>query len=205
MIMPREARQPPLDLESMMRAVRARVERDAKPSEDDPIGRLTREMFASNWAECRDGLLAKTTRIRITPELSPAPRAFRFEIDCPYKRKLGGDAPVQWMPGPVLGEIIYRADLFQDPDGPCLAVFIDRELGYFHPNHSRERGYLCIGELNDLPPGPIPLDLLLENHLFPIISYQNRRPSHPADLEAARYFALDPTAMEGLEPVVPLY
>lgn len=203
-MMTHENRQP-LDLERMMRTVMARVRRGAMPSEDDPIGRLTLELFASNWAECRDGLLTKTDRIRVVPEMSPAPRAFRFEIDCPYKRKLDADSPVELMPGPVLGEIIYRADLFQDPDGPCLAVFIDRELGYLHPNYSRERGYLCIGELSDLPPGPIPLDRLLENHLFPIVSYQNRRPTHPADVEAARYFALEPTAMEGLEPVVPLY
>jgi hypothetical protein len=37
------------------------------------------------------------------------------------------------------------------------------------------------------------------------LSYQNRRPHHPADFEAARYFALDPDAMSGLEPVPPLY
>lgn len=197
--------QPQIDLEQMMRMLLARVERGDMPDEDEPLGLLTREFFANNWSECHDGLLAKTSRIRVTPQMSPAPRAFRFEIDCPYKRKLDADSPVELMPGPVLGEVIYRGDLFQDPDGPCLAVVIDQALAYFHPNYSRQRGYLCIGELNDLPPGPIPLDRLLENHLFPIVSYQNRRPSHPADIEAARYFALEPTAMDGLEPVMPLY
>ncbi len=203
--MTHENSQLPVDLQRMMQMLLASVERGDMPDEDEPLGRLTREFFANNWAECRDGLLTKTKRIRVSPQIAPAPRAFRFEIDCPYKRKLDADTRVELMPGPVRGEVIYRGDLFQDPDGPCLAVLIDKDLAYFHPNYSRERGYLCIGELGDLPPGPLPLDRLLENHLFPIISYQNRRPSHPADIEAARYFALEPTAMEGLEPVVPLY
>jgi hypothetical protein len=46
---------------------------------------------------------------------------------------------------------------------------------------------------------------LLENHVYPIVSYQNRQPTHPADIEAARYFALEPAAMQGLEPAPPLY
>lgn len=203
--MTHQNQQPPFDLERMMRMMLDRVERDGMPDEDEPLGLLTREFFSNTWSDCRDGLLKKTDRIRVSPRSLPIPRAFRFQIDCPYKRKLDADSPVELMPGPVSGEVIYRGDLFQDPDGPCLAVMIDKDLGYFHPNYSRERGYLCIGELNDLPPGPIPLDRLLENHLFPIVSYQNRRPSHPADIEAARYFALEPTAMDGLTPVMPLY
>ena len=52
---------------------------------------------------------------------------------------------------------------------------------------------------------PAVVDNLIENHLYPIITYQNRRPSHPLDQEAARFFAIDPTAMDGLEPAAPLY
>jgi hypothetical protein len=137
--------------------------------------------------------------------MSPAPRAFRFEFDCSYKRKLGDDSPVELMPGPVCGEVIYRGDMLLNPDGPCVVVLIDRHLGYFHPNYSRRQGFLCLGDLSNLPPGPIPLEPLLENHVYPIVSYQNRRPAHPADIEAARYFATEPTAMQGLQPVSPLY
>ena len=173
--------------------------------DDDPLTRLALEFFANNWAECRDGLLMCTQRIRVWPEFSPAPRAFRFEIDCPYKRKLGPDAPVELMPGPVRGEVIYRRDLLCHDEGPSLVVLIDRDLAYFHPNYSRAQGFLCIGDEKNLPPGPMPLGRFLENHVFPIVSYQNRRTTHPADIEAARYFALEPSAMSGLEPVEPLY
>lgn len=175
------------------------------PEDDDPLYQLALEFFANNWAECREGLLSRTSRIRVWPEFSAAPRAFRFEIDCPYKRKRSPDSPVEWMPGPVSGEIIYRRDLFSSTEGPSLLVLIDRDLAYFHPNYSRSRGFLCIGDETNMPPGPLPLGRFLENHIFPIVSYQNRRPTHPADAEAARYFALDPTAMVGLEPVEPLY
>lgn len=173
--------------------------------QEDPLSAVSREFFTNNWIQCRDGLLSKTTRIRVNPQPLPAPCNFDFEIDTPFKQKRGRNAPVELNRGPVRGRICYREDMFEQPDGPCLAVLIDPDLAYFHPNHSRSGSFLCVGELSDLPPGPLPLDQLLENHLFPILSYQNRRPTHPADLEAARYFATDPAAMEGLEPVIPLY
>ncbi|HUG92072.1 MAG TPA: hypothetical protein VML55_14630, partial [Planctomycetaceae bacterium] len=172
------------------------------PDEDTPLGRLTREFFGNNWGTCRDGLLARTQRIRVRPDASPWPRVFQFEIDCPFKRKLGPEHPVELMPGPIRGTILYRPDLFRNPHEPALAVRLPRGQAYFHPNYSRTLGLVCLG---DVPPGPFPLDALLENHLYPILSYQNRRPSHPADFESARYFALDPEAMSGLEPVRPLY
>ncbi len=175
------------------------------PSEDTPLGKLAAEFFSNTWATAADGLLKRTNKIRLRPEHSPAPRAFEFDIDTPYKRKLGSDASVELMPGPVLGRIMYRADLFENLVGPTVLVLIDPSLGYFHPNYDRDRGVLCIGAEEDLPPGPLPLDNLIENHLYPIITYQNRRPSHPLDQEAARFFAIDPTAMDGLEPAAPLY
>jgi hypothetical protein len=170
-----------------------------------PLDKLTREFAANNWAACADGLLQRTDRIRVWPEPSPAPLSFEFEIDTPYKRKLTPRAPVELVAGPVRGRILYRRDMFENPDGPLIAVQIDRRLGYFHPNYDRDRGFLCLGDQRNLPPGPQALDLLLENHIFPIVSYQNRSPIHPLDFEAARYFAFQPTAMDGLEPVVPLY
>jgi hypothetical protein len=175
------------------------------PEEDTPLTRLAREFFKNNWELCRDGLLQRTTTIRVQPELGPAPRAFRFEIDCPYKRKLDLSSPVELMPGPIRGRILYRGDMFENPEPPTIAVLLDRDQGYFHPNFSRNQGILCIGDEQSLPPGPLPLDVLLENQIFPIVTYQNRRPSDPLDREAAHYFAMDPTAMEGLEPVTPLY
>ena len=160
--MAHQTSRPPEDVQRMMHSLLERVRRDELPDEDEPLGRLAREFFVSNWQQCRDGLLSKTTRIRVMPEPSPVPRAFRFEIDCPYKRKRDADAPVELMPGPVRGQVLYRSDLFQDPEGPCVAVLIDPDLAYFHPNYSRTRQYLCIGDLGDLPPGPIPLDRLLQ-------------------------------------------
>lgn len=175
------------------------------PSEDTPLGCLTRGFFANNWSQCRAGLLACTQHIRVEPEPSPAPCRFLVEFDCPYKAKFGRDSAVRLMPGPVRGQVIYRGDMFEFPDGPTVAVLIDRTLGFFHPNHSPRSGSLCIGDQASLPPGPIPLDQLLACHIYPIVSYQNRRPSHPLDVEAARYFALEADAMQGLEPPQPLY
>lgn len=143
--------------------------------------------------------------MRVLPEHSPTPRMFRFEIDAPYKSKRGGDAPVELVPGPIRGTIHYRPDLFASPTLPHIAVQVDPDLAYFHPNCSRQRGsMICLGEI-PVSEFPFPLDLLLQNHIYPILTYQNRRPAHPADLEAARYFALDEHAMDGLEPVRPLY
>jgi hypothetical protein len=196
----------PADLEQFLEHLaRIAQHEDELPEEDTPAGILTREFLANNWAMCCDGLLSKTSVIRVFPENSPAPRRFRFEVDCPYKRKAGADAPVELMPGPVRGTIHYRPDMFLNPLAPHIAVQIDPDLAYLHPNCERRRGCLvCLGEL-PTSPFPFPLDLLLENHLYPILTYQNRRPAHPLDLEAARYFALDSSAMDGLEPVKPLY
>ena len=166
-----------------------------------PLARITRDFFQYNWIYCRDGLLAKTRRIRVEPLGLPAPRVFKFEIDTPFKRRRE-DGSLELEPGPVRGTIYYRPDLMVNPDSPAIAVTLDRELGFFHPNFSRKHSAACLG---DLPGGPYPLDALLEDHVFPILSYQNRRPSHPADVEAARYFALDPQAMVGLDRVEPLY
>jgi hypothetical protein len=194
----------PFDLESFMQNLLQNLG-EQMAEEDDPLDCIRNEFFANSWKECCDGLLAKTSRLRVWPEVSPAPRVFEFEIDTPYKRKRQEDSSVELMPGPVRGRVIYRGDMFVNPEGPCVVVLIDRTLGYFHPNYSRRNGFLCLGDLSNLPPGPIPLEPLLENHIYPIVSYQNRRPMHPADVEAARYFALDPSAMQGLEPVPPLY
>jgi hypothetical protein len=173
--------------------------------DETPAALLQRQFHHNNWRACRAGLLAKTNVLQVHPVPGPAPRIFHFAIDCPYKRKLHSTAPVELMPGPVRGLIHYRADLFASPDLPYIAVQIDPTLGYFHANCSRQRGsLLCLGEI---PPSvfPFPLAALLESHLYPIVTYQNRRPSHPFDDEAARYFAHEPTAMDGLEPVRPLY
>jgi hypothetical protein len=181
------------------------LDRGDLPQEDTPLSKLAREFFINNWAMSRDGLLQKTDKIRVRPEPNPAPREFRFEIATRYKRKLDSSSIVELMPGPVRGRILYRGDMFENPEPPTVAVLLDRNQSYFHPNYARKQGILCIGDEQNLPPGPLPLDVLLENHIYPIVTYQNRRPAHPADLEAARYFALDPRAMEGLEPVDPLY
>jgi hypothetical protein len=173
--------------------------------EETPAALLFREFLPNIWQSCQDGLLAKTSLLRVKPEPGPAPRTFQFEVDCPYKRKLRPAEPVELMPGPVRGMIHYRADMFANPDLPYIAVQIDPTLGYFHPNCSRRRGsLLCLGEIPSSA-FPFPLDRLLESHLYPIVTYQNRRPAHPFDEEAARYFALEPTAMEGLEPARALY
>lgn len=178
---------------------------DDLPDQETPLGRLTSDFLAGNWELCADGLLSRTKLIRVQPEYSPAPRVFHFEIDTPYKRKLGPDAPVELMPGPVRGAIHYRGDMFEQPDLPYVAVQMDPSLAFFHPNCSRQRGHmLCLGDI-PLSLFPISLDLLLETRIYPIVTYQDRRPAHPLDIEAARYFALDPTAMDGLEPAAPLY
>ena len=130
---------------------------------------------------------------------------FYFEVDSPYKRKRNSSATVELVPGPVSGMIYYRSDLFANSASPYIAVQINPSLSYFHPNCCRQRGsLLCLG---DIPPEafPLPLDMLLQSHLYPIITYQNQSPLHAFDEEAAMYFALDPDAMQGLEPVRPLY
>lgn len=190
--------------EHLMAVVR-QAEAGSSTADDSPLAMIAAEFFCNNWADACDGLLQKTRLLRVYPEWAAAPRAFRFELDRPYKRKRGPEAPVELCPGPILGLIRYRADLFANPNLPYIAVQIDPTLAFFHPNCSRQRG--CLVCLGDLPETlfPYPLDLLIETRLYPILTYQDRRPSHPFDLEAARYFALQPEAMEGLEPVAPLY
>ena len=140
--------------------------------------------------------------MRVEPQPSPAPRVFRFELDVPFKQKRGPEALVERVAGPLTGTIRYRPDLYTAPaDEPSVLVFVDRQLHLFHPNFSRQHGWLCTGHL---PPGPFPLEALLE-HVYGILTYQNRSTSDPADLQAARYFATDPGAMDGLELVEPLY
>ncbi len=175
---------------------------DDLPPADTPLGEMTREFLGNSWKTCRDGLLQRTERIRVVPEPMAAPRMFKFEMELPFKSKRGPDDPITLEPGPIRGMVIYRPDLLANLHLPSVAVRLDPALGYLHPNYSRQHNLICLG---DLPPGPFPLDSLLENHIFPILSYQNRRPVHPADIEAAQYFALDPDAMSGLEPVMPLY
>lgn len=184
---------------------------DDLPDPATPLGQLTREFLRNSWESCRDGLLARTQRIRVQPELNPfspdpdpVPRVFRFEIDLPFKHQRRPGGPIELAPGPIRGSVIYRANMLSNLDEPSVAVRLDPALGLVHPNFSREHALLCLGQTTDFQ-GPIPLDVLLGNHVFPIVSYQNRHPEHPADLEAARYFALDPEAMVGLEPVSPLY
>ena len=189
-----------LDLLGRLAAIMALE--DELPDESTPIGRATREFFANNWERARDGLLARTTKLRVEPQPSPAPRIFHFELDCTFKRKRAPDALVELAEGPLCGTIRYRPDLYTAPAGePSLMVFIDPAQQLFHPNYSRRHGVLCTG---DLPPGPFPLEDLLE-HLYGILTYQNRSTADPADLEAAQYFAHDPDAMNGLEAVEPLY
>jgi hypothetical protein len=171
--------------------------------EETPLARGTREFFANNWAQTRDGLLARTRLIEVAPAPSPAPRVFEFTIHRPYKRKAGPDEPVELVPGPIRGMLFYRSDilLMAEDDGPAIAVSLaDRWM--FHPNFSRRHSMLCLG---GFPGGPVPLATCLE-HVYRIVSYANQRVFHPADIEAARYFALDPDAMmKGLEHVEPLY
>lgn len=174
--------------------------------EDTPAARVTREFLANNWARARDGLLAKTRLIEVQPEMSPAPRVFHFVLHRPYKRK-AADGSVELVPGPVLGTVFYRHDLFTcDDDVPTVAVAL-HDPATLHANFSRRHGLLCLGNVGELAGaggGPIALDRLLE-HVYRIMSYANIRVTHPADLEAARYFATDPDAMRGLEHVEPLY
>jgi hypothetical protein len=194
-----------LTMEHLARLAR-RAERERfLDADDSPLGLVAREFFANNFAECCDGLLRNTRRLSVVPEPSPAPRVFRFEIDRPYKRKGPADPSAVLMPGPIRGSIHYRPDLFANPDGPHIAVQVDPDLAFFHPNCSR--GHASLVCLGNLPENlfPFPLDVLLETRLYPILTYQDRQPSHPFDLEAAAYFALDPHAMDGLEPVEPLY
>jgi len=171
------------------------------PDEATEEGRAARAFFSNNWSQAQRGILARTTRVRVWPVPGPGPRIFTFAVDLPYKRKRP-DGSVELAPGPVRGTIHYRANLFSpELDRRSITVLLDSTPGFYHPNYSRAQGALCIG---DVPDGPFPLDALIE-HLYGIVSYQNRDSNNPADLEAVRYFSTDPTALEGLEDVPPLY
>ena len=108
------------------------------------------------------------------------------------------------MPGPIRGTIHYRSDLFVNRADVAIAVQLDLDQALAHPNVSRRHGLVCLGEL-PATPYPFPLDQLIETILFPLLSYQSYTPSHAMDREAALYFALDPEALAGLQPVPPLY
>jgi hypothetical protein len=193
------------DLQELLdRLARMASLHDDLPDPNTPLGMLTREFLINTYENCLAGLLSKTKRIRVIPEPAPIPRIFHFEMDLPYKRKLGPDAPVELMPGPIRGAIIYRPDMFANLHEPSVAVRLDPSMGYFHSNYSRRHNLVCLGDTTEFR-GPIDLELLLENHLYPILSYQNRRPHHTADVEASQYFAFHEDAMHGLEPVPPLY
>jgi hypothetical protein len=177
---------------------------DGMPGEDSPLGMLTWQFFDNNWKQCKEGLVRKTSKIHIWPALAQSPRIFKFEIECAYKRKRNRDAPVELMPGPVRGTVFYRPDVFTNTDDPAVAVALDQDQAFYHPNHSSINGFICLGEL-PTNPYPFPLDQLMEDVIYPLVTYQSRRPVHPLDLDAAHYFALDPDAMQGLEPPQPLY
>jgi hypothetical protein len=188
----------PIDYERFMRWLR---EAQRMPE----LSESALEFFANNWQSCVDGLLSRSSLVRVVPDSLPAPMSFHFAFQIPYKAKLGPHEPVVLMPGPIRGEIHYRQNMFEEPDGPTIAVLLDRRQGYFSPHYSRERGFLCIGDETNLPRGPLPLDQVLENHIYPILSYQNRHPRHTADIEASHYFACDPDALQGIVPALPLY
>ena len=163
-------------------------------------GQATRDFFANNWEEAREGLLSRTQRVRVRPLPGVGPRSFSYEVDRPYKYKRP-QGIVELAPGPVRGTIRYRPNvLTPDPGSRSVLVFVDSD-GFYHPNFSRSHGVLCIG---DIPPGPFPLEALIE-HLYSIVSYQNMDSTRPADWEAVRYFGTDPDALEGLAEVEPLY
>lgn len=195
-----------IDHERMIRELlESMQDRIAGREPDSPLAELARDFFANNWAMFQETLLCKTTILRVVPEPCPAPRMFQFELDRPYKCKRSAATNVELMPGPIRGAISYRTDLFQHTEGIHVAVQIDPSLGYFHPNCARRRGSLiCLGHLPPSP-FPLPLDLLIENHIYPILTYQNMTPSDPLDRDASIYFAFESDAMEGLTPVPPLY
>jgi hypothetical protein len=170
--------------------------------EDTPIAKACREFFSNNWSQACGGLLARTKKIIVQPELSPNLRVFHIHIFSFYKRKEGPQDPVELVPGPIRGTIYYRPDILSPGDDvPAVAVAL-QDRGFFHPNFSRRHGLLCLG---DLPPGPIALENLLL-HIYQIVTYQNLRVTDPADAEAANYFATDPNALDGLDKKVePLY
>ena len=189
-------------MESLQSLHRLAALDDLSPDPDDPLGRESVEFFTHNWKNARDGLLSKTSKIRVQPNVPvPDPRVFFFEMDIPYKRKLpSSDATVELVDGPIRGTIRYRADILTaDREEPTIGVFLDPEQHFYHQNYFSRFGLVCIG-VNP----PQALGDLLE-YLYWILTYDNTSTSDAADRDAARYFALDPDAMKGLENVEPLY
>lgn len=197
-----QANGPVPTLEELLEQLACIIADDDLPPGDSPLSTLMRMFCQSNWENMQTGLLRRTDRIRMTAERGDFPRRFRFDIDLPFKRKLGPHAPVELMPGPIRGVIIYRPNLYAYPSEPAIAVRLDRTPGFFHANYSRSRHLLCLGHI---PPGPFELNVFVESHLYPILSYQNQVLSDAFDSEAAAYFATHPDALSGLRPVPPLY
>ncbi len=168
------------------------------PDECTELGRLTREWLKSNWEDAREGLLARSTRLRVRPAHGPAPTLFRFEIERAFKRR-ASDGSIELASGPITGTIAYRPDLFTALDQQSFLVLVDTDLALLHPNV--RDGLMCLG---DLPAGPYALDRLLLQ-VYAVLSYENRSTSSALDPQAARYFATAPDALEGLQPVQPLW
>ncbi len=181
------------------------VRRDASAEADSPLAEIAHEFFTNNWNGFRDGLLERSNIMRVRPLQPVAPTTFYFEFDRPYKCHSPGSDSIEIKAGPIRGTIWYRPNLFEDPEQNYIAVQVDPELHYFHPNCAARYGsMICLGRLPAVP-FPLPLDMLIENHLYPILTYQNMAPTDSLNRDAAIYFALAANPMEGLLPVPPLY
>jgi len=192
----------------MLSALSAASQRTGWLEEDTPLALATQEFFRNNWQQAQSGLLSRTRLFEVTPEDSPVPRVFHFILHRPYKRQVSPQSAITLAAGPICGVLYYREDLLSpaEEDVPTVAVMLhDRSL--IHPNFNRRHGLLCLGswgsESGGLA-GPVFLGRLLE-HLYRILSYQNISVLHPADVDAATYFATERTALDGLRPVRPLY
>ena len=173
---------------------------DPLPDERTELGRRTRDWLERNWADAREGLLAKSTRLRVSPPTSASPNTFRFTLERGYKRR-NADGTIGLAPGPITGLIKFRPDLLTAPeDETRVLVLVDPSVGLLHPQHDPRSGLLCCGDLY----GMVSLEAALV-HVFTILTYQNCNVTSALDVEAARYFATDPGARAGLEPVEPLW
>ncbi len=171
------------------------------PDPSHPAGRLAREFFANSWANAQP-LLKATRRLELQPSSNDPPRTFRFKLDLPYYRKFGDNDPVELAEGPLTGSLAYNPDVFPSGEAlaPAVLVTIERELGFFHPNHARQFGYLCLGDV----PRALELKALILL-VYAVANYSNLGFDHPADREAARYFREHPEALEALLPATPLF
>jgi len=175
---------------------------DLSPGDrDSPTAARTEEFFRNSWEAAESGLLARTRLLRVKPASRPAPRAFRFEIDLPYKRQEHDGAPIELDEGPIRGTIHYRQDLLLAAPGEPVVQVRFQDTSFLHPNFSRRWGVFCAGTL---PPGPFELEPLL-SVIYLFASYQLYTLGDPADVEAARIFATDPRVLDGLGDVPPLY